>query len=210
MPACDRGSLATRTYRVAWTTPAGELEAREPTAEELDASVAALAAGYNEPTNAVLLGHTAALDEADVRAHYESLRGEHGRAFLLYRDGVLVGDADLRGLAGQTGEFAFLIVDPASQGQGLGTRFAQMIHALAFGPLGMARLYAAVLPDNTASRRVFEKLGYGVDNTVEGHDYGDPGDIVLVIEGPTFLRLNAPDVAHMRIIARSEQSPDVT
>lgn len=188
---------------MAWATGLGELVVQEPTAEELEAAIPTLLAGYNEPANAVLLGHTTTLDEHDVRDHYASLAGS-GRAFLLYRDGTVVGDADLRGVAtdGDTGEMAFLVADPAQQGKGLGTRFAQMVLALAFGPLGMARVYAAVIPDNVASRRVFEKLGFVVDNTVEGLEYGDPGDIVLAIERPEFLRVNAAALAGIHIASR--------
>lgn len=190
-------------YEIRWPTGLGELVAREPTADELEAAVPTLLAGYNEPSNAVLLGHTAALGEDDVREHYASL-ADSGRAFLLYRDGAIVGDADLRGVStgGTTGEMAFLVADPAQQGKGLGTHFAQMILALAFGPLGMARVYAAVLPDNKASRRVFEKLGFVVDNTVEGLEYGDPGDIVLAIDRPDFLRVNAAAITHIHIAPR--------
>lgn len=189
-------------YRVAWTSALGELVAEEPTAPEIDAALPVLRAGYNEPTNAVLLGHTAPLADDDVREHYAALRSGSGRAFLLYRDGVLVGDADLRGVADGIGEFAFLIADPAAQGQGLGTRFARMIHTLAFGPLGMARLYAAIVPDNAASRRVFDKLGYVVDNTVQGLEYGDPGDIVLVVERAAFLEVHRAGLGEIRIALR--------
>lgn len=178
-----------------------ELAIVEPTDDELEAALPTLLAGYNDPQNAPRLGHTSALSAADVREHYAALRAT-GRAFLLCRDGIVVGDADLRAFSGQTAEFAFLIADPAVQGQGLGTRFARLVHALAFGPLGRARVYAAVLPDNTASRRVFGKLGYTVDNTVDAQDYGDPGDIVLQLERDVFLRHNADAIAQIRIAAR--------
>lgn len=189
-------------YRVVWATAAGMLEVIEPTADEIEANLKALVAGYNEPTNAVLLGHTARLVERDVREHYASLLGGNGRGFLLLRDGAFVGDADLRGIHSQTGELSFLIANPANQGHGLGTKYSLMIHALAFGPLGMARVYAAVLPDNAPSKRVFAKLGYVVDNTVEGHAYGEPGDIVLVLERADFLRRNGKAVADIRIGVR--------
>ncbi len=137
---------------IAW----GDLRVIEPSADEVRAHAPALAAGYNDPRNAALLGHTAALTADDVVDHYAELAARGGVGFLLFCDGALAGDADLRGIAGDAGEFAFLIAAPAQQGRGLGTRFATMIHAAAFATLGLARVYAAVLPHNAGSRRVFD------------------------------------------------------
>src|SRR5690606_5617434 len=122
-------------YQLEWTTPAGALVAIEPSLEEVEPIAARLAAAYTDPRNAPLLGHTAALSPADVIEHYRALIEEGARPLLLYRDGALAGDGDLRGIAGGAAELAFLIAEPAAQGRGLGTRFAIMIHALAFGPL---------------------------------------------------------------------------
>jgi hypothetical protein len=77
---------------------------------------------------------------------------------------VLLGDADLRGVAGASAEFAILIGPRASQGRGLGTAFAILAHALAFRMLPLARLYVSIVPDNVASRRLFEKVGYQPDD----------------------------------------------
>jgi RimJ/RimL family protein N-acetyltransferase len=178
-------------HRVSWSTPAGELVVLEARLADLETHVATLAAAYNDPRNASLLGHTAALDEADVRDHYANLLATGGRPFLLLRDGQLSGDADLRGFAGGAAEFAFLIADPGAQGRGLGTRFATMIHALAFARLGLERIYASVIPINTASRRVFEKLGYIADDSPEARDFADDdGDVTLRIDRVTFERLH--------------------
>lgn len=169
-------------YELSWATPAGALVARTPRLDEVAHLAAPLAAAYNDPRNAPLLGHTAALTEADVLEHYRGLLDD-AHPFLLFRDGALAGDADLRGRSGGACEFAFLIADPAAQGRGLGTRFATMIHALAFGPLALDRVYASVIPANVASRRVFEKLGYIVADTAE---FGDEGDVTLSIDRATF------------------------
>jgi RimJ/RimL family protein N-acetyltransferase len=189
-------------HRLEWPTPAGALVALEPSPDEVSPLAARLAAAYNDPHNAPLLGHTAELSPADVLDHYRSLAEAGGRSFLLYRDGALAGDGDLRGIEGGAAEFAFLIADPAAQGRGLGTRFAIMIHALAFGPLALERIYASVIPANTGSRRVFEKLGYTVDEREAARAYGDDGDVVLSIDRATFERAHGAAAAEVRIQPR--------
>jgi RimJ/RimL family protein N-acetyltransferase len=69
-----------------------------------------------------------------------------------------------------------------------------MVHAFAFTTLALERIYASVIPDNTASRRVFEKLGYAVDET---SDYGDEGDIVLRLDKRSFLDRYAREVGEI-------------
>jgi RimJ/RimL family protein N-acetyltransferase len=156
----------------------GELVA--VTLRDVTPYAAALAAAYNDPKNSALLGNTQAMSESDVLEHYATLP----YPFVLLARGELAGDADLRGVAGGAAEFAFLIAAPSAQGKGLGTRFATMIHAAAFRTIGLERVYASVIPDNTASLRVFEKLGYVPDETLA---YGDPGDIVLRLDRAAFV-----------------------
>jgi RimJ/RimL family protein N-acetyltransferase len=189
-------------YHLEWSIPAGALVVLEPNLEEIEPLAARLAAAYNDPQNAPLLGHTAELSPADVLDHYRALAEAGARPFLLFRGGALAGDGDLRGLAGGAAEFAFLIADPAAQGQGLGTAFAIMIHALAFGPLALERIYASVIPANTASRRVFEKLGYAVDGGEAARAYGDDGDVVLSIDRAAFARAHGGAAAEVRIRPR--------
>lgn len=189
-------------FRIDWTTPVGALAVVEPRLDEVVPHVGALVAGYNDAHNAHLLGHAAPLVESDVLDHYESLLDTGGHPFLLFLDGALAGDADLRGVADGHAEFAFLIASPAAQGRGLGTRFAQMIHALAFGELGLARTYAAVIPKNVASRRVFEKLGYVVDASADARGFGDPGDVILALDRATFVARHAAELAALRVLVR--------
>jgi len=186
-------------YRIDWTTPGGALSVIEPRLDEVVPHVRALVAGYNDAHNADLLGHVAPLVETDVLDHYEALLDAGAHPFLLFHDGALAGDADLRGVAGDRAEFAFLIAAPAAQGKGLGTRFAQMIHALAFTELGLERIYAAVIPKNVASRRVFEKLGYQVDASEAARAFGDPGDVVLAIDRATFADAHGAVLSELRI-----------
>lgn len=175
--------------RIDWHTDGIHLVASEPTAVELDQYSATLSDGYNHPANATLMGHTAPISPVDVVDSYQDAIAGGMRAFLLFVDGALAGDGDLRNFRGTTAEFAFMIAAPAAQGKGLGTKFATMIHAFGFHRLDLARIYASVVPDNTASRRVFEKLGYIVDLTPEARDYAEePTDIVLSIDRAAFAK----------------------
>ena len=182
-------------FRVEWE----ELVALEPSAVEVAAHAPVLAAAYNDPHNAALMGHTREMSEVDVAQHFASV--EH--PFLLFCDGVLAGDADLRDLEHGGAEFAFMIAAKESQGRGLGTRFALMVHALAFGSLGLERVYAAVVPANTASARVFEKLGYTVDASPAARARADDeADVVWSIGRREFEGRNATAIAGIRVISR--------
>jgi len=184
-----------KRYAITW----GELSAIEPTPDEIAQHAVALSAGYNEPRNAELMGHTAEISPAEVIENYTETIAAGMRAFLLFSGGELAGDADLRGLRGGNAEFAFMIATPSAQGKGLGTRFATMIHAFGFRQLDLARIYASVVPHNTASRRVFAKLGYVVDNSAAARAYADePDDVTLVLDRSTFERVAGPALADIR------------
>jgi RimJ/RimL family protein N-acetyltransferase len=186
------------SYQIDWD----ELRAIEPSLDEVSVHARTLAEAYNEPRNAPLLGHTAAMTEAEVLEHYESLYAHGARPFLLLVDGALAGDADVRGIALGKAEFAFLIASPDRQGKGLGTRFATMIHAYAFAKLGVDRMFASVIPVNVASRRVFEKLGYHTDDSDAARGFADPGDVTMSLDRGTFERRHAAVVADIRIRTR--------
>jgi RimJ/RimL family protein N-acetyltransferase len=187
-------------YRITWSTPAGELVAIEPGPEQLARHAAALAAAYNDPHNAPLLGHTEPMTETDVIAHYAAVSDDGGHNFLVFRDGALAADADLRHVGGGAAEFAFLVAAVAAQGQGLGTRVAMMIHAFAFARLRLDRVYASIVPGNVASRRVFDKLGYAVDLGPTARAYADEaGDITMVVERAAFERSHAAQMAQIYI-----------
>jgi RimJ/RimL family protein N-acetyltransferase len=126
---------------------------------------------------------------------------------LLYADGALAGDADLRGIDHGAAEFAFLIGRPGAQGKGLGTRFAIMVHAFGFAPpplgLGLERIYASVVPANAASLRVFAKLGYTEDQRASARRWADaPDDVVLGIDRATFVARHVDAVEAIEIAPR--------
>ena len=147
-------------FVIEWNGSDDRLVAIEPTPEEVARHAPELAIAYNHPANATLMGHTEAISEEEIVEHYAEMEAEGAHQFLLFRDGVFVGDADLRGIEDGAAEFAFMIAAPSAQGKGLGTRFALMVHALGFRHLGLERIYASVVPENVASRRVFKNAAW--------------------------------------------------
>jgi RimJ/RimL family protein N-acetyltransferase len=170
-------------FRIEWAKEEDRLTAVEPTADLVRAHATELAGAYNDTHNAAMMGHSDEMSAEDVVRYYASMAAEGARMFLLFRDGVLIGDADLRGIDGRHAEFAIMVGARAVQGKGLGTRFATMIHALAFGALGLERLYVTIVPENAASRRVFEKLGYAVDDSDVARGFVDDDDDVSMSIG---------------------------
>lgn len=186
--------------RIEW----GPLVALEATSDEIATHAAALAAGYNDPDNAPLMGHTSEISPAEVVDSYKESIAAGMRAFLLFAGGgALVGDADLRNLRDGAAEFAFMIGSRTMQGKGLGTKFATMIHAFGFRELDLHHIYVSVVPHNGASMRVFEKLGYVVDDSPVARAYAEePDDVVLSLDKPTFMRSHAARLRQIQIAVR--------
>ena len=190
-------------YRIDWTSDAGQLSALEPTPDEVAQYAADLSRGYNDPRNANLMGHADPIDPDEVIELYADAAAEGTRSFLLFHAGAFAGDGDLRSLRNGTAEFAFMIGAPSAQGKGLGTRFATMIHAFGFQTIGLHHIYASIVPANTASRRVFEKLGYALDDSSVARGYADePGDIVMSIDRSQFERVAGAALSQIQITSR--------
>jgi RimJ/RimL family protein N-acetyltransferase len=178
---------ARRRWSIEWRTQDGVLRAEEPTAAEVASAAGPLADFYNEPHNRQMMTNTVAMTADEVIAYYAGLDREQARPFLLARDGVLVGDGDLRGIRGATAEMAILIGDRAQQGRGLGRRFAIMLHTFAFQVLRLDRVYAAIIPQNAGSRRLFEKLGHQIDTSALGRTFAEqPSDVILSVGAQKF------------------------
>jgi len=160
------------------------LRLEEPTLREVRKHAAALAGFYNEPVNRALLTNDAEHSPEDVVDQFEEMWEDGGRPFLLYRAGEMVGDCDFRHVENGHAEFAIMVGPRDSQAKGLGTRFAVMAHAVAFGPLGLGRIYASVRPENRGSLRMFEKLGYAVDASPESRRHAEADDDVCLSIGP--------------------------
>ncbi len=189
-----------------WLDGGEALVALEPSEDELRCAAPELAAGYNDPHNRVMIANEHDYTAADVVEHFAAMAAQGARTFLLYRGGQLVGDADFRHLEAGRAEFAFLVVARSSQGKGLGTRFARMLHAFAFRTLGLERVYVTILPENVASRRVFEKIGYREDSSSEARAYVDAEtDVSLSLGREDFERREGDALRGVR--CRGEERP---
>lgn len=92
-----------------------------------------------------------------------------GRSWAVTRDGgTALGFVNLFGVADRIGSFGYMLA-PAARGQGFATEAGRAVLGYAFGAWNMHRVEARLDPDNRASARVLERLGF----TVEGHTRKD-------------------------------------
>ncbi len=200
---------AGRRLVVEWPAPeakGGALRLVEPTPAEVRAHAAALAGFYNDPHNSALMTNEHEFSPEDVEEHFDALVAEGGRTFLLFAGETLMGDCDLRHIAGGAAEYAVMVGARATQAKGFGTRFTLMALAVAFGELGLARVYAAVRPENAGSLRMFEKLGFARDESAEASAFKEEADDVCLSLGADAFRMaHAREVAAMRTAEREER-----
>ncbi len=167
------------------------LRAYEPSGTEIAAASVRLAEFYNAPRNSALLGNSRALSPFDVEQFYAHSYRSGGRPFLLEEGLRLVGDADLRNVRGNEAEFAILIGAEEEKGRGLGSRFAIMLHHLAFEQLSLSRLFVSIAPHNGASLRLFQRLGYAPLAGAEASAIAEePHDVAMALTRDTFLSLH--------------------
>lgn len=78
------------------------------------------------------------------------------------RPDVVVGRVSLSGVwrSAYHGAYLGYWVDGDCNGRGFATEAVAAVLAFAFGPLGLHRVQAAIMPNNLASLRVIEKLGF--------------------------------------------------
>lgn len=187
---------------LSWTRDGRVFRAVEPDAALVDVHAARLAAWYNLEPNAALMGNTTHMSEDDVRAFWTEHQAGGARAFLLFADDVLAGDADLRNLADGHGEFAVMIGALEQQGRGLGTTFAAMVHVFAFRELGLDRLYVELKPENVRVQRLDRRLGYELDDSPEARALAEDDSAVTMSIGPQVFR-EKNDEAWRGVVART-------
>lgn len=177
----------------------GALRAVQPDDAMIVAVAPRLCAAYNDAHNAPMMGHTSAYDVDDVIASYRTMIGDGDALFVLEQDGELVGDGDLRDQDDGRAELAIMVAARATQGRGLGTRFAIMLHAFGFHRLGLDRIYVGIVPANLASQRLFARLGHAVDDSPIARDYADaPDEITMSIGKAEFDARHGDALAEIR------------
>jgi RimJ/RimL family protein N-acetyltransferase len=68
-------------------------------------------------------------------------------------------------------EVHLFIGDPANRSQGYGQSAVRQIVEYAFDRLGLHRLFAFVLEDNSVSRHIFEKCGFETEGLMRQHAF---------------------------------------
>lgn len=180
--------------------PPLRLEAREAIPGSVDAAAPLLAAWYDDPYNRSMMGATSTLSAPEVVRYFAEAASRGDRLFLLFVDGVLVGDSDLRSITENSAQFAIMIGPRDQQGRGLGTLFGVMLHAFAFRCLKVSRVMLSIVPANQAGRRSYEKLGYLVDRSPEARESADDeSDLCMSVGEEQFLALHRALADRVRI-----------
>jgi ribosomal-protein-alanine N-acetyltransferase len=144
---------------------------RDFVADDLDASMAVV----GDPEVTVFLSfdtksreEQAALLAAVIQRAREVPRTEYYLAVVLRGSDELVGFARL-GLGGHRGAKLGYAIRHADWGRGLATEAAETLVSYGFHQLGLHRITAACGPDNPASVRVVEKLGFSLEGRLREH-----------------------------------------
>jgi RimJ/RimL family protein N-acetyltransferase len=87
----------------------------------------------------------------------------------------LLGGCQLRLRAKRIGELSYW-THPTHRRQGVATRAVRLLCGFAFGELGVERLEAYVEPDNLASRRVVESVGFSEEGVARARELTASGE----------------------------------
>jgi RimJ/RimL family protein N-acetyltransferase len=196
--------MAAERLLVEWDVGSARLRLVEPTPDEVRAHAPALALFYNEPVNRALLTNTIDSTPDDVVDQFAEMRTHGGRPFLLFCDDALLGDCDLRHLDGREAEYAILVGAREVQARGFGTRFTKMAMALAFDGLGLHRIFAAVRPENTGSRRMLAKVGFVDDRSPRARLFAEDEDDLCMSLGRADFMAQDHALSEVRISTRPE------
>ncbi len=184
---------------VDWQRADGAYRVLEPDLAELEARAMQIATAYNDPYNKAMMDNREDFSASRVLDLWQGMRNAGGRPFLLYRDGLWMGDADFRGIEDGHAEFAIMIGPRAAQGKGVGTAFGVMLHALAFRVWRLKRVYVTILPANTPSQRLFARLGYRIDESATARGYADnDDDVSMSCDETDFLAAHRSAVSELR------------
>jgi len=184
-----------------WDKDGLSLVALEPDDALVAAHAATLTRWYTAPENASMMGGSTTMTEADTREYWTELREAGGRGFLFFADGVLVGDADLRGFRDDVAEFAIMIGEASQKGRGLGLALARMLHVFAFRELRLRRLYVPPKAENARVHRLNAALGYQPDDGPVARSFADEEDARTASVGPEEFRAKN-DAAWREVVAR--------
>ena len=95
---------------------------------------------------------------------YQNWQADLSRSFLIvdFESSALIGGMNINNIArgaSQSGSLGYWL-DRAVQGQGLMHDALEVTLEYAFGPLGLHRVHAACIPENTRSQKCLERAGF--------------------------------------------------
>ena len=96
--------------------------------------------------------------------------GKEGVWRAIVLDGQIVGSISVERMANENrsvGSIGYMIMTPFWS-QGIGTEAVRQICGIAFGKLALERIIGEVFPENLASARVLEKIGFLLEETRAG------------------------------------------
>ena len=106
-------------------------------------------------------------------------------------DEVPIGTCNLHEInwISRTAEIGFLIGEKKYWGMGFGTEIASMITNYAFQELNLRKLKSVIYRPNIGSQKVFTKLGFHLEATLEGEEYID-GEYIDILFYAKFQKEN--------------------
>lgn len=165
---------ATSNFCIQWSvSDLGELRAVKCDLKLLQLHSNWLAQCYNEPYNQEMMGNSQCFTSENVIEYYQESWQKGNLMFLLFVGDEIVGDADYRNCSKGCAEFVIMIGSRNWQGKSLGTNFGIMLHHFAFDFFQFKKIYSTILPQNKVSIKLFNKLGYSIDNTPAAKKFAD-------------------------------------
>jgi RimJ/RimL family protein N-acetyltransferase len=104
--------------------------------------------------------------EDDARAFVTA--GDLGHQFAITESSVLVGSIGMRTNQFEVGHIGYWCA-PAARGRGIAPRALRLVSRWGFEELGLGRVELITDPDNAASQRVAEKVGYRREGVLRSH-----------------------------------------
>lgn len=91
--------------------------------------------------------------------------------FAIRREGQLIGLVNLDGLDWPNGhtEIGIALTDSTQRGHGLAAEALFLLIQYAFNELGLHRIWARIIEDNTSSIHLFKKLGFKLEGCMKEH-----------------------------------------
>ncbi len=127
-------------------------------------------------------------DREDAKRWIDNLNGRCLKSKLVFtwciewkRSGEIIGRCDLGGFVRKSMAEVSYYLSRGMWNQGIMTEAMQLVLDFGFRDLHLHRIQACVLPDNVASLRLLEKLGFQREGLLRQYDYGKEFHDVIML-----------------------------